>query len=128
MKQKTEQADSTTQRVKRVKTGGTQPIVIDYAIAENAAKIMCTGEEIAGLLDVDYDTLGARIKEKYGTSVSEWLKKYQAHGRASLRRSQFMVATKGNPAMLIWLGKQHLNQSDKTEYNPVGDTFYEADI
>jgi hypothetical protein len=33
-------------------------------------------------------------------------------GRASLRRMQWNSAKKGSVAMLIWLGKQYLNQSD----------------
>jgi hypothetical protein len=34
-------------------------------------------------------------------------------GKASLRRTQIAVAQQGNPTMLIWLGKQMLNQKDK---------------
>jgi hypothetical protein len=32
-----------------------------------------------------------------------------------LLQKQFDVAMSGNVALLIWLGKQHLNQSDKQE-------------
>lgn len=35
-------------------------------------------------------------------------------GRVSLRRSQWQAAQKGNAALLIWLGKQYLNQKDKS--------------
>lgn len=34
---------------------------------------------------------------------------------ASLRRKQFEVAMHGNVAMLIWLGKQYLGQTEKVE-------------
>ena len=34
---------------------------------------------------------------------------------ASLKRKQFEIAMSGNPTMLIWLGKNYLNQSDKKE-------------
>jgi hypothetical protein len=37
------------------------------------------------------------------------------HRDASIRRKQFEVAIKGNPTMLIWLGKQYLGQSDKND-------------
>lgn len=33
----------------------------------------------------------------------------------SLRRKQYEMAAGGNPTMLIWLGKQYLNQTDKNE-------------
>jgi hypothetical protein len=38
-----------------------------------------------------------------------------AKGRISLRRKQFEVAQGGNVTMLIWLGKQHLEQAEKVE-------------
>jgi hypothetical protein len=39
----------------------------------------------------------------------------RTHGRfkISLRRQQIETAKKGNVSMLIWLGKQLLDQSDK---------------
>jgi hypothetical protein len=40
---------------------------------------------------------------------------------ASLKRKQFQVAMRGNPALLIWLGKQYLGQSDKLEGPGAGD-------
>lgn len=46
---------------------------------------------------------------------SECLKKFGVNGKISLRRYQFSSAKKGNTAMLIWLGKQYLNQSEKVE-------------
>ena len=36
-------------------------------------------------------------------------------GKISLRRAQFEKAIGGNVAMMIWLGKQHLDQRDKIE-------------
>ena len=35
--------------------------------------------------------------------------------KTSLRRAQFELAMKGNPTMLIWLGKQYLGQNERTE-------------
>jgi hypothetical protein len=34
---------------------------------------------------------------------------------SSLRRKQIQVAMSGNVTMLIWLGKQHLSQTDRQE-------------
>jgi len=43
------------------------------------------------------------------------LRKNRADRRIRLRQAQFALAESGNPAMLIWLGKQYLGQQDKTE-------------
>ncbi len=37
------------------------------------------------------------------------------NGRATLRRYQWQTAQAGNPALLIWLGKQILGQRDKID-------------
>lgn len=96
---------------------GRDPIEFDERIwtkLQNMAKIQCTGEEMAGVIGVDYDTLLARIKELGFSSFSEWFKKYSAGGKMSLRRRQFAMSEK-NVAMAIWLGKQWLGQRDAAE-------------
>lgn len=72
---------------------------------ENLAAIMCTTAEIAAVLHVSKDT----IERNY----SESLVIGRERAKESLRRSQFKAALKGNPTMLIWLGKQYLGQTDK---------------
>ncbi|AGH57501.1 hypothetical protein PSYG_00040 [Psychrobacter phage pOW20-A] len=85
----------------------------DWNTIEKLCSLHCTGEEIAGILDIDYDTLNTRIKEKYGYGFSDYFKKKSAKGSASLRRRQYELAMDGNPTMLVWLGKQYLGQVDK---------------
>lgn len=41
--------------------------------------------------------------------------------RMSIRRQQIEAAKKGNPVMLIWLGKQLLGQKDKQEFGIGGN-------
>ena len=87
----------------------------EWATIEAAAKIHCTGEEIAALLGIDYDTLNSRITEKHGVPTSDYIKNHASSGKASLRRMQWKSAEGGNTTMQIWLGKQHLGQTDKTD-------------
>lgn len=75
--------------------------------------IQCTGQEIADVLDVSYDTLERRVKEVYQISFADYIKKHSANGKMSLRRKQHEVAMNGNTTMLVWLGKQYLGQTDK---------------
>ena len=90
-------------------------IEIDFKIVKNLCEIQCTGEEIAGVLNINYDTLNARIKEEYGIGFSEYYKKESSPGKTSLRRMQWKAADRGNITMLVWLGKQYLGQKDKQE-------------
>lgn len=77
--------------------------------------IHCTGEEIAGILQIDYDTLNRNSMEKWGIPISEYIKKKSFSGKMSLRRAQWKAAENGNTTMLIWLGKQWLDQKEKIE-------------
>jgi len=81
--------------------------VIDERQVEALASIMCTNAEIAAVLDCSSDTLERRF-----TAV---LEKGRLKGKQSLRRKQYQLAMDGNATLLIWLGKQHLGQSERQE-------------
>ena len=83
-----------------------------FKYCENMATIHCTGEEIASVMGVNYDTLNRIIKEKYKKTVAEFCAERNNAGKASLRRWQWKAAEAGNVTMLIWMGKQYLGQTD----------------
>ena len=78
-------------------------------------RIQCTQEEICQVMQMSIDTLDRRLKERGEDNFAGFYKKNQDEGRASLRRAQWKAATDGNPTMLVWLGKQHLGQRDKSD-------------
>lgn len=84
-------------------------IEIDYNLCENLAKIQCTQEEIAQMIGVSTRTL-QRDEE-----FCRIYKKGMDQGKMSIRRQQFKSAESGNVTMQIWLGKQYLNQRDRSE-------------
>jgi hypothetical protein len=90
---------------------------------EKLCHIQCLKEEICAWYGISHDTLESRIKEKYDgrTFTSVWEEKRQG-GRISLRRAQWQkaLANGGNVALLIWLGKNLLGQSDHP-LNPTGE-------
>jgi len=92
---------------------GRPRIKIDYKQVEQLAAMQCTDEEIAAVLGVERSTIKRRKKDddEFCTAY----KKGKERGKASLRRMQFKAAEGGNATMLIWLGKQYLGQSDKTQ-------------
>src|SRR3990167_1339601 len=83
---------------------GRPKLVIDETLVEKLASIHCTMEEIASVVGCSVDTLENRF--------SDIIKVAKDKGKSSLRRYQWEGAQKGNPAMLIWLGKQLLAQKD----------------
>lgn len=86
---------------------------------------MCTGEEIASLLDISYDTLQRRVIELGYESYAEWYKKYSVDALKALRRWQLESAKKGNATMQIWLGKQYLGQREpKLEFENTDKKVY----
>lgn len=80
---------------------------------EELCKIQCTEIEICSVLDVDDKTLSAWCEREYGASFSEIFRQKREGGKASLRRAQWLTATRDhNATMLIWLGKQRLGQRE----------------
>jgi hypothetical protein len=87
-------------------------IEVDPEQVRALARLGCTWDEIAGVLKIARTTLVVRMKEKkfrdaYDQGVAE--------GDVSLRRAQYDSAMKGKTGMLVWLGKNRLNQADRVE-------------
>ena len=95
---------------------GRPKIEIDTEEFEKLCGIQCTLVEIAAWFRCTEDTIETWAKSTYGVTFSEIYKQKRGVGKISLRRRQFQVAVNdGNPTLLIWLGKQYLDQSDKNE-------------
>lgn len=85
--------------------------VIDLEMIRNMAGMGCTLGEMAGLLGCSAAWLGDE-KER-NPHVAMALEEGYATMKQSLRRAQLDLALSGNAPMLIWLGKQCLEQSDQ---------------
>jgi hypothetical protein len=94
---------------------GRPKIEIDWKKFQKYCEMFCTLEEISGLFDCSVDTIENKVKEKFECTFSDIYKKMSAKGKCSLRRLQWCSARNGNITMQIWLGKQYLGQTDKTE-------------
>jgi len=88
---------------------------INWKQFRKLCEIQCTLEEIAALFDCSIDTIENAVKREHAMTFSELHKIWGADGKKSLRRKQYELAMKGDRTMLIWLGKQWLGQSDKSE-------------
>lgn len=83
-------------------------------------KLFCTQEEIGDLCGISQSHISERLN-----SDPELVKAYRtgrAQGKVSLRRAQAKKAIQdGHLVAQIWLGKQVLGQSDKTETHDTHD-------
>tara|TARA_R100001463_G_scaffold76347_8_gene130456 strand:- start:7243 stop:7554 length:312 start_codon:yes stop_codon:yes gene_type:complete len=81
---------------------------LDVDLIKKLATIHCTYQEIAEIVGTSVSTLEKRYK-----SIIE---KGRSEGKKSLRRKQMEVALdKGDVRMLIWLGRNLLDQKDSPE-------------
>jgi hypothetical protein len=88
---------------------------IDEELLMKLFSIGCTVHEAAYVVGVSPQTL----YNHYGKEgVSEMQQQGLAQVRVGLRRKQIEVAMTGDKTMLIWLGKQLLNQTDLRPMEP----------
>jgi len=80
---------------------------IDGKMVEGMAGVGCSALTIATVLGCEHKT----IERRFGVAM----KKGGEELNFKLRHKQVELAMAGNVTMLIWLGKQRLNQSDKQE-------------
>lgn len=97
--------------------GGRPTKTIDWSDVSKLCVLQCTMKEIAYFCECVEETLDAACKRDLGLSFSVYYEEKRSAGRISLRRAQWQKALAGSNVMLIWLGKQYLDQSDKNEVN-----------
>lgn len=95
--------------------------VLDTQQIFKLAKLMCTEDEICDVMGCAKETL----RNNYG----EQLRAGRNVAKSSLRRAQFKAAIiDRNPTMLVWLGKQHLEQRDMQSHELSGKVATESRI
>tara|TARA_X000001388_G_scaffold75636_2_gene70911 strand:+ start:1713 stop:2156 length:444 start_codon:yes stop_codon:yes gene_type:complete len=86
---------------------GANKKVIDPREVEKLAEYHCTIKEIADFFDVPRETLLYNFRYT--------IVKAQERTKQRLRKAQLDLALKGNAVMLIWLGKNILQQQDNPQ-------------
>ena len=89
---------------------------IDKRTFEKLCAIQCRQDEIAEFFECNPDTINNWCKREYGKTFSGVFAEKRVVGFISLRRAQFQKAIEDkNTAMLIFLGKNWLGQSDRQD-------------
>lgn len=81
---------------------------------QQLARIQCTQREAAAVLGVHENTF-RHFLWSHEKAAEAWLDGRE-QGKASLRRNQWKMS-ENNATMAIWLGKQWLDQTDKSEHD-----------
>ena len=92
--------------------------IVDFEQFEKLCTMQCTQKEIMDFFNIQSkDTINARIREHYGENecFKSVYERFKSGGKIAIRRKQFQVGMSGNTSMLIWLGKNWLDQSDKQD-------------
>lgn len=89
---------------------------IDWKIVDDYLEAGCNGAQIADHLGIHPDTLYIRCEKEKEMCFSAYLQIKRASGEKLLAKAQFDKALGRNKeadnTMLIWLGKQRLNQRE----------------
>ena len=86
---------------------------IPWGLVAEYLEAQCSGVEIASALGCSTVTLYACTKRDHGMDWSVYARRHYSRGCQILRKAQFDKALSGHYGMLIWLGKQYLNQYDR---------------
>ena len=119
------QLDEATKKPKKTSTykkresnplgAGRKPKTLDWDIVKNLCESHCTQAEIAAKMNIHLNTLKDSCIREQGIEFSQFYKQWKNVGKTSLRAIQYTKALKGDNQMLIWLGKNYLQQSDRQE-------------
>ena len=95
---------------------------IDWEFVTEYLKAQCSGVEIASMLGIHENTLYNRCKEDLGIEFVAFSQQKKSEGKQSLKKKQYDVAMSGDKTMLVWLGKQLLEQTDTQKIKHEGVT------
>jgi hypothetical protein len=100
---------------KKKSNRGRKKLVIDWDRVDKSLIAGSNGVQVAAMLGVHPETLYDKCKEEKKVFFSDYLQQKRQEGNDILLGKQFELASEGDKMMLIWLGKNRLDQSDKKE-------------
>lgn len=99
---------------------GRPPVNLDWKLLNSILQYGATILDCSDICEISEDVIQKRIKKEYKMTFTEYRKKKMSKTRLKLRQKQTEMALAGNVALLIWLGKNMLGQSDKVEEHTGG--------
>lgn len=100
---------------KKKSNAGRKKVVINWSKVDRSLIAGANGVQVAAMLGVHPDTLYNKCKETKKMDFSAYMQQKRQQGNQKLYEMQYKLAESGDRGMLIWLGKNRLDQSDKKE-------------
>jgi hypothetical protein len=94
---------------------------LPWDFIDDHLRAQCDGVAIASLLDMHPDTFYRAVMEKHGIGFTEYSRTKKTEGKELLRKKQFESAMGGDKTMLVWLGKQYLEQKERVDHTSKDD-------
>jgi hypothetical protein len=92
-------------------------IKIDWSKVDKFLQAQCSGSGIASLLGIHENTLYSRCRTDHHMEFVAYSAKKKGEGKEILKKNLWDIALKGNVSMNIWLSKQYLGFTDKSNIN-----------
>lgn len=100
-------------------------IEIDWKLVDDFLIAGSPGTEVAAFFSMHHDTFYRRVEEKYNMGFTAYAQQKKSTGEAMIRKQQLNKALgltkEGDNTLLIWLGKQRLNQSETPKENAISE-------
>ena len=88
-----------------------------WDVLDAILRYKATQKDCMELLGVSIRTIERKIKEAHDMTFGEYRDLKMSRTRMKLAQKQFDSAMAGNTALLTWLGKQWLGQTDRQEHD-----------
>lgn len=85
---------------------------IDWKKVDELLMAGCHGTEIAPHFNMHYNTFYLKVQEEFQIGFSEYSAIKKQQGDSLIKEKQFEKAINGDNVMLVWLGKNRLNQRE----------------
>ena len=95
---------------------------INWDLVDDLLIAGCSGTEIAPHFDMHPHTFYDRVFEEKKMLFTDYSLQKKCKGDSILRHVQYKKAVKGDNTLLIWLGKNRLNQRESSEVNVSPET------
>ena len=107
---------------------GRKRIKIDWKKVGKAIESGASGVQCAAMLAISYATLTRACLRDNKVKFDEYYQQKKQAGNVAIFGKQYDQAMAGNTSMLIWLGKNRLDQTDKRENVNQNDGKIEIEI
>ena len=101
---------------------GRPQITVNWKAVDAMCMHHATHREISCFLGISEDTLSRAALRDHETTFAAYCEQKRLAANVRLREMQWEFAAKGNPALLIFLGKQYLGQMDKVDHTTAGES------